>query len=418
MTRLLPALAVAAMVGCGGAAPQTSSTAPVPAGSAPSADPITPPASTPVPSVSSCVAGPLAAWASRDRLWLGAALDDATDAEVKLDVRAQYLSGGFPSQGVCAACDPSCTGDWWGCWAGAGSPPGTFVRDFARNAHSHGELPYFTYYELLQASGASESAGEVRAAADPSFMRRYFDDFRFFLKQLDGAALVHLEPDFWGYAQQLSSDAHAVPAAVSSANPGDCGEQENSVAGLARCMIAMVRKYAPEARVGLHASSWATGIAALANRDPGFDAAGEARKLAAFLDACGAGTADFVALDSSDRDAGYDAAHGEDVWWDETNATLPNFDQALRWESALTTAIGVPGIWWQTPYGNRSLPDQNLAWRDNRLDYFFDHPDALARANTVAFVFGAGEGHQTRAATDGGHFVSRASAYRPPALCP
>jgi hypothetical protein len=367
---------------------------------------------------SACLAKPLSGWAHRDRLWLGASLNDATEAQVTLDVRAQYLAGGYPTQGICTACDASCGGDWWGCWSGSGAPPGTFARDFASRARSRSELPYFTYYEILQASGANEGADEVRVAADATFMRRYFDDFRFFLQQLGGAALIHLEPDFWGYAQQLSDDPHTLPAAVSTANPTDCGQQEDSIAGMGRCLVSMVRKYAPEAKVGFHASDWATGIAALHNSDPSFDAAAEARKLAGFLLACGADGADFVALDSSDRDAGYYAGQGKDVWWDEGNQTLPDFHQALTWEAALTSALKLPAIWWQTPYGNMSLPDQDLSWRDNRLDYFFDHPDELVRANTVGFVFGAGESHQTRADTDRGHFVQRAQGYAGPTVCP
>jgi hypothetical protein len=40
--------------------------------------------------------------------------------------------------------------------------------------------------------------------------------------------------DFWGYVRSLG-DPHQVAAKVSSANPTDCGSQENSAAGLSRC---------------------------------------------------------------------------------------------------------------------------------------------------------------------------------------
>jgi len=68
-------------------------------------------------------------------------------------------------------------------------------------------------------------------------------------------ALLHIEPDFWGYVEQLNSDPHAVAAKVTTANPTDCASYENSAAGVARCMIHMVRVYAPSAKVGLHASA-------------------------------------------------------------------------------------------------------------------------------------------------------------------
>jgi hypothetical protein len=360
----------------------------------------------------------MASWASKPRLWVGADLSDATESTVHLDVRAQYLSGGYSSQGVCSSCGSSCSTAWWGCWQDASQPPGAYVRDFASAARGKSELPWFTYYELLQASGASEGSGEVQVANDATFMTRYFDDYRFFLQQLGGAAMVHLEPDFWGYAEQMNSNPHAISAAVASANPTDCGGVENTIAGMGQCMISMVHKYAPGARVGLHASGWATNMDVLSNSDPSLDVIAEANKLATFLAGCGESQADFVALDAADRDAGYYQSVGKDTWWDAANASLPDFHQAFAWEQALTTALNKSAVWWQTPYGNMSLPNQTLAWKDNRLDYFFAHPDELVQANTLALVFGAGASNQTNASSDGGHFVSQANGFSGPALCP
>ncbi len=60
-------------------------------------------------------------------------------------------------------------------------------------------------------------------------------------------------------------------------------------------MISMVRKYAPKAKVGLHASAWGTNIDVLQNKNAGLDVKGEAGKLGSFLAASGADKSDFRA---------------------------------------------------------------------------------------------------------------------------
>jgi hypothetical protein len=223
-------------------------------------------------------------------------------------------------------------------------------------------------------------------------------------------ALLHVEPDLWGYAEQLDSNPHHLAAAVHSANPTDCETQEDSVAGLGRCLIAMVRKYAPNAKVGLHASSWGTGKDTTDNTDPSLDVTAEAQKLGDFLLECGAGDSDYVVVEASDRDAGYYRSLGKNTFWDATNQTLPNYRQAFGWTQAVTQRVGKPALWWQLPLGNMSLPDTVNQWQDNRVDYFFSHPAEVAATNAFAMVFGAGESHQTNPSTDGGYFVSRTRA--------
>jgi len=187
---------------------------------------------------------------------------------------------------------------------------------------------------------------------------------------------------------------------------------------MGQCMIAMVRKYAPKALVGLHASAWSTNIAVTANTNPSFDVTGEAQKTAAFLAACGESQADFVVVETSDRDAGYYTCEGQNTWWDATNATLPSFEQDFTWVKALTEALNEPALWWQTPLGNMSVPDVcpeptsgTITWHDNRVDYFLAHMNQLAAAHGVGAAFGAGAGAQTTPDDDGGHLVALANAY-------
>jgi hypothetical protein len=279
------------------------------------------------------------------------------------------------------------------------------------------------YYQLLQASKVQEGGPEVNVAAkDQAFMARYLADWRVLMQAVGSTkTLVHIEPDFWGYAEQLNEDPHALPAAVASANPTDCGTQENSIAGMARCMIAMTRKYAPNAMVALHASSWGTKMPALYNKNPAFDLNGDATKLAAFLLKCGADQGDAIVLDIADRDAGLAQSQGNmNAWWDATNAALPHFHQGFAWMKILAENLKLPIVLWQIPIGNVGLANQNNVWRDNRLDYFFAHMDEVAAAHVAAIAYGGGIGGCTSAETDGGNFVAKMKAYAqsPQKLCP
>ena len=203
-----------------------------------------------------------------------------------------------------------------------------------------------------------------------------------------------------------------LPAAIKSANPTDCASMPDTIAGMGQCMIAMVRTYAPHALVALHASGWSTNMDALLNSSPTFDVAGEAKKTAAFLAACGESAADFVVVETSDRDAGYyQTVQKRMVWWDDTNATLPNFHQDFAWVKALAEALGKPALWWQTPLGNANQTNVANHYKDNRVDYLLAHMDEVAAAHGVGVAFGAGAGDQTTPESDGGNLVIKAAAY-------
>ncbi|MFO0551269.1 MAG: hypothetical protein U0271_22965 [Polyangiaceae bacterium] len=358
----------------------------------------------------------------RDHLLVGVSSDDPTTQAGAFDLRYLYLSGGLPDSPCdeCTACsshEKSCANGssgclWWGCWQSDREPPGAYLRRFLEAAEAGGQIPMITYYEVLQASGAEEGKPEVRAMADPMFLKRFFDDYRLVLEQVGNRlAILHIEPDFWGYAQHVNDDPHAIDAPVPTANPTDCPTEEASIAGLGRCMLAMTRKYAPRAKFGLHGSPFATRIDVVQNRDPHLDLAAHARALASFLYEAAPG-ADLVVIDGTDRDAGYDLSHGENTAWDATNETLPTFSQAVAWSRALAEAIGKPTLWWQIPVGNSTLPDEPRAWRDNRVEYFFAHWDEVAAAHSIGVAFGAAEETQTTPETDGGLLLFLADEYR------
>jgi hypothetical protein len=396
-----------------------------------------------------CIGSSMLTALGKSHLLVGVSTSDATAAQAPFDLRYIYLSGGlFDAPTPCSACGSLCVASgqactsgcaWWGCYD---SPPGDYASTFIQTclADSPAQIPMFTYYEILQTaeatfSGFKEGASEVtQAATSTALMTRYYADWRFLLQAIgQHQALLHIEPDFWGYARQAGS-ATATAAAVASANPTDCGSLPNTIAGMGQCLISMVRKYAPHAFVGLSASAW--NVAGNTSRTT--DVTTDAKALATFLAACGQTQADFLVVETSDRDAGYyQTVQSQDDWWDPTDTTLPDYAQDLTWIKALTEALGTPALYWQTPLGNAGQNNTANHYQDNRVDYFFGgsaaqvesgaavtvpaHWSALAAAHVIGVAFGAGAGDQTMPDTDGGNLIAKTKAYVTgggQALCP
>src|SRR5262249_50751262 len=158
--------------------------------------------------------------------------------------------------------------------------------------------------------------------SDPNFMQSYWDQTRLLFQRIamfGKPAVVHVEPDFWGYAEQK---AHGTPSALPvKVSASECSSLPQDVSGMAACIFTLARMYAPKASFGLHASVWGAPAAA---------------DVAAWMKAVGADQGDFLATDLLDRDAGCFEAHtdpncmrgGTTGWyWDETNATNPNFHE-------------------------------------------------------------------------------------------
>lgn len=382
----------------------------------------------------SCGASAILSKLGKTRLLVGASMDDTAASAAPWDMRYLYLAGGIPdSQSSCTTCGACTSGGttcansgsgcaWWGCWQDDQLAPGDYLRTFVSKAQSRSQLPVITYYEFLDMSGLSEGAGQLAAATNVSKMQRYFNDWRTALQQVGAnRALLHIEPDLWGYAQGLNSNPSAIPAAVASANSVDCAALPNTFAGFGQCMVLMAKKYAPNALVGVHASAWATGVDAMQNRDGALNVSTLAQQTADFLTASGGAQADFITVELSDRDAGWYELQGQSRWFDATNATLPNFHQAFTWAKALSTRAGKPLLYWQLPVGNANLANTFQHYRDNRVDYLMSHLSEVAATNAFGVLFGAGLDHQTNPSTDNGNLISKVKAYAQTAgqaVCP
>ena len=302
---------------------------------------------------------------------------------IKVDIYDRYLSGVWPTYNS-APCDYVCV--------------------VAKEADAVGAIPMFTLYEM-----ANNGDGNTSVINNTTFMTKYWSDVKLMYTDLatyDKVALVNLEPDFWGYTEQAASNPTAMAAKVTI--NADCTTLSNNVSGIAACLIAMARKYAPKVYVGFPPASWGGNSTAA---------------VVAYMNLVGAQHADFVVMQTSDRDAGcfeltpqpgQCVRSGAPWYWDETNTTHPNFHDAFAEASAWHTGIGnLPLIWWQTPLGVPSTTPGGTTerYRDNRVHYFLTHGSELVAAGTLGVVFGAGENTQTTIATDNGQYQTLSNQY-------
>jgi hypothetical protein len=338
---------------------------------------------------------------------IGGSMSDASATAAPFDVRYAYVhsqpapSSAYYSASLCQAAWTS----WWGCWSGSTTTPGYYVTwsdahvaQATYKGSAHPQRFFWTWYSLRDLgdlAGSGDGPGEVAAINRVDLLTRYMNDYRFFLQKIGNSHdMIDLEPDFWGYVRSLGNP-HQVAAQVSSTNPTDCGSQENSAAGLARCLIAMARKYAPNTTVGIHLSCW----------DWQSNTQGCARDYANL----GAQNADFLVADVSDRDAGWYAqpAHGgyNNFWTDQKAAA------ALGFYKTMAESVGKPVVLWQIPVGNMAQNNTLNHYKDDKVDWFFAHMDQVANAHIAGLLFGAGQGEQTSIETDGGNLISKTIAY-------
>jgi hypothetical protein len=313
-------------------------------------------------------------------------MDGAYTLGVTMDLHYAYMVG-LPGQGG------------WPDW----NAGGTFVNILSDSADEKGTTPMYTLYAM-----ASIGDGNLSGLAMDSFMQPYWDGVRLLFQRIaafDKPALVHVEPDFWAYAQQMSNGNPAgLPVNVTGLVP-ECAGLSNDLGGLGHCILRLGRMLAPKAVIGFHASRWA----------------GDAGDMVSFLNGIGAGDADVIVQDMLDRDAGCFEAHVDPScqrtdgpwYWDESNQTTPNFHEYLAWAKAIGDGLGKPILWWQVPFGVPSTTMGGTAghYRDNRVHYVFSHIGELTAAGGLGITFGVGAGNQTYITSDGNQFKDAVTAY-------
>jgi len=359
-----------------------------------------------------------------------------TQSGVPFDYAYQYLAGGVN------------TGGGWQTWNASAQ----FPLWYARDAAARGAVPVFSYYMLLQSTGPCGTCGEAEKDLahlnSDSLMATYYADFAKLMQRLGtgthdtiagfgGEAIVHVEPDLSGYAQQAvldsadcyghctgpaANDPSLLRASVASSGYAAVAGYPDTFRGFNLALLHLRDQYAPNVKLAFHVSTWATGPDIGSDTRTTLDAVAEGNKAGAFAVASGAGGAlagisnyDVVFNDVADRDAGYYkyVAGQANRWWDRLNVTFPNFTRWEQFVKAVATTTGRKIVVWQIPVGNQSFLSVNNTddhYQDNRAEYFFGHVSDLVNAGVVALLFGRGNDGSTAQTDDHGDGVTNPTA--------
>lgn len=306
--------------------------------------------------------------------------------------RYQYLAGGVN------------TGSGWATW----NTNGDFPRYYIQESVAAGITPVFTYYMLLQSTpgGGSESDADYTNANNTATMTAFYNDLILFFQKAalfpNTKVILHVEPDFWGYMEQRSTndDARTVSAKVSETGIAALAGLPSTVAGMAQAVVRLRNAYAPNVILGYHISVWGTRVDIALQNPTDAEVDVLAQRAAAFYGSLGA-SFDIAFAEFSDRDSGfYQYVYGDQgrSWWD-----VDDFRRNVRFLSGFTTLASKRIVMWQIPLGNQAMRSVNNTWahyQDNRVQWLFDEParthlQAYRDAGVVAFLFGGGAGGTT-----------------------
>src|ERR1700722_12059066 len=231
-------------------------------------------------------------------------------------------------------------------------------------------------------------------------MADYYKDFTSLMQQLHqygGPAVVHVEPDMFGFLQTLNGNPALLTASVASSGDANVAGYPNTVAGFGQALLHLRDLYAPNVIMAAHVSTWLWST----STSPTLNVTQIAQNDAAFM--TGLGNWDLFFTDITDRDAAYYqlvVGDGGAHWWDATNVKYPNFNRLDTWAGAFTAAAHKRLVIWQLPIGNtlmRSCNNTNSHYQDNREQYWLEnYPnnqgiDGLAQAGVVGLLFGSGQ---------------------------
>jgi hypothetical protein len=299
-------------------------------------------------------------------------------------LRYQYVAGGVN------------TGNGWATW----NPDGTFVTRYEQASWAAGEIPVFSYYQLLQSKpggGGDELHTDLANLQNPETMAAYWDDVRLLFRRAHSSkpVVVHVEPDLWGYLEQANATALAQQ--------------------FAQTWISLRNQLAPNVILAYHMSGWGTRHDIVYEKPPDATVQAYAAQSAAFYRSLHAHF-DIAFEDFSDRDAGFYAKveNNPNTWF-----TPADFHRHLLYAQTFVRLAGLRMVAWQIPLGNTLMPVENNTWghfQDNRAQWLLGaggraRLQGYVNAGFAGFLFGAGAAGNTTADTDGGYFKARVLAY-------
>jgi len=309
--------------------------------------------------------------------------------------RYQYLTGGVN------------TGRGWETWDAGGQ----YALNYMLESDQHGYIPAFVYYELCLSNGpqpgsycgghnVAQNTGNLASA---STMKAYFANWVLLMQKIRAfgkPALVIVEPDLWAFLENATNgtdNAADVPASIASSGHADAAGFPNTVQGFAWALLHIRDKFAPNALLALHASTWAGGTDIATDTRASLDVAAVVRRESAFLNSAGlvgnpAGVSswDVLSNDAADFDS---AQPGGRSWWDRSNQTFPNFARYLDFIYLLSQATHRRVVMWQVPEGNQYFATMNNSpghYQDNRAEYILGNVASFARAGVISVLFGPG----------------------------
>jgi len=287
--------------------------------------------------------------------------------------RYQYLAGGVN------------TGQGWSTW----NPDGSFVTRYDQESWAHGEIPVFSYYQLLQSKpgGGDELHADLSNLRNADTMRAYWDDVRLLLQRAYGGktVVVHVEPDLWGYLEQANEVALA--------------------SQFAQEWIRLRDQLAPNVLLAYHMSGWGTKHDIVYEDPPDATVERYATQSAAFYRSLHAHF-DVAFEDFSDRDSGYyEKVQNPAVWFKPAD-----FHRHLLYAQTFVRLAGIRMVAWQIPLGNTLMRAENDTfdhYQDNRVQWLLGNGSrarlrAYVAAGFVGFLFGRGADGNT-CACDAAH---------------
>ena len=299
-----------------------------------------------------------------------------------------------------------------------------FVSRFVNQAWQKDFIPVVTVYLMLDApTNCGESptcyADKLQNAGS---VNAYIDSLVMAAQQAIGTnpVIFVLEPDFYGYMQQLSNDPYNRPSGVVANDPSSYpvvlnrSGYANNLAGFGKFIVDRIHQVAENALVAPMASMWATG------GDPQNVTTSQAMQMAqstaVFINAMGGVQSDLLTVEFSDRDAGfYEVVENTNSWWDDEDLVLPRVNRALLWGNTLSKTANKRLLLWQVPAGNMGLDNTCDHYQDNRPAYLFTHARDVFESGVLGVVFGGGATCTTNVNTDGGFIAAQGEiAYDPP----